>query len=155
MSVRNVINMIERKKVFRVLFFVALMTILFSTYALCIYGIEKKRDTEREEKKYDNIFAEITDIKAEKENLEILGWISYKGAESKAVKVAVRNPGEANISIYPCEMASNREIEAYYNVKDGDCSIFWTENSIVYNLFGNLDENELIEIATKLKISEK
>ena len=45
--------------------------------------------------------------------------------------------------------------EAYYNVKDGDCSIFWTEDSIIYNLFGNLDENELIEIATKLKISKK
>lgn len=45
--------------------------------------------------------------------------------------------------------------EAYYNVKDGDCSIFWTENSIVYNLFGNLDKNELIEIAAKIKISEK
>ena len=44
--------------------------------------------------------------------------------------------------------------EAVYNVKDGNCSIFWTENSIVYNLYGNLDEDELIEIATKIKISE-
>ena len=44
--------------------------------------------------------------------------------------------------------------EAFYNAKDGNCSIFWTENSIVYNLYGNLDKDELIEIATKIKISD-
>lgn len=56
-------------------------------------------------------------------------------------------------SVYEATIINGNE--AYYNVKNGDCSVFWTENSIVYNLFGNLDKNELVEIATKIKISEK
>lgn len=42
--------------------------------------------------------------------------------------------------------------DAYFNTKDGDSSIIWTRNNIVYHLYGNLKINDLKTIAEKIKI---
>lgn len=92
-------------------------------------------------------------------NRRFIAYGDNSGKFFEFTQRVVGSDGEYNTILDTEDSAYEKTIingnEAYYNVKDGDCSIFWTENSIVYNLFGNLDENELIEIATKLKISEK
>lgn len=45
--------------------------------------------------------------------------------------------------------------EAYSNEKDDDCSILWTDNNIIYRLYGNIEMSELKEVAEKIKISLK
>lgn len=42
--------------------------------------------------------------------------------------------------------------EAFANIKDGDSSIFWIEDNVVYDLYGNLDLTKLKSIAEKIKI---
>lgn len=44
--------------------------------------------------------------------------------------------------------------EAFSNVKNGNASIFWSYNNVVYDLYGNLDLTALKEIAEKIKIIE-
>lgn len=44
--------------------------------------------------------------------------------------------------------------EAFSNVKNGNASIFWSYNNVIYDLYGNLDLTELKEIAEKIKIIE-
>lgn len=41
---------------------------------------------------------------------------------------------------------------AYANEKDGNSSIVWSENNIVYNLYGNLELTELTAIAEKIRL---
>lgn len=41
--------------------------------------------------------------------------------------------------------------EAYLNVKDEEISIIWTENELVYHLYGNLGINEMIKIAENIR----
>lgn len=41
---------------------------------------------------------------------------------------------------------------AYANEKDGNSSIVWSENNIVYNLYGNLELTELTVIAEKIRL---
>lgn len=56
-------------------------------------------------------------------------------------------------SVY--EMTDVNGKEAFTNVKDGDASIFWSEDNVVYDLYGNLDLTELKSIAEKIKIIKK
>lgn len=53
-------------------------------------------------------------------------------------------------SVY--EMTDVNGKEAFTNVKDGDSSIFWIEDNVVYDLYGNLDLTKLKSIAEKIKI---
>lgn len=53
-------------------------------------------------------------------------------------------------SVY--EMTDVNGKEAFTNVKDGDASIFWSEDNVVYDLYGNLDLTKLKSIAEKIKI---
>ena len=41
--------------------------------------------------------------------------------------------------------------EAYCNKKGENCSIVWTDENVLYQLYGNIELSELKEIAEKLK----
>ena len=43
--------------------------------------------------------------------------------------------------------------EAYFNTKNGDSSIMWIDENIVYDLYGNIDMSELKAVAENIKIS--
>lgn len=45
--------------------------------------------------------------------------------------------------------------EAFSNVKDGDASVVWINNNVIYNLYGNLELVEVIGIAENIKTFEK
>ena len=55
-------------------------------------------------------------------------------------------------SVYETEIINGNA--AFFNVKNGNASIFWSYNNVVYDLYGNLDLTELKEIAEKIKIIE-
>ena len=42
--------------------------------------------------------------------------------------------------------------EAFSNVKDGNASIFWTQDNVIYDIYGNLDLFEIVAIAKNMKI---
>ena len=41
--------------------------------------------------------------------------------------------------------------EAYFNNKDGDSSIIWIDGNVIYNVYGNLEMDELKTVAEKLE----
>ncbi|MBR2457515.1 MAG: DUF4367 domain-containing protein [Bacteroidaceae bacterium] len=52
------------------------------------------------------------------------------------------------------EMTSINGNEAFSNVKDGNASVLWNYDNVVYDLYGNIELTDLKNIAEKIKIIE-
>ena len=52
------------------------------------------------------------------------------------------------------EMTSINGTEAFSNVKDGNASVLWNYDNVVYDLYGNIELTDLKNIAEKIKIIE-
>lgn len=52
------------------------------------------------------------------------------------------------------EMTSINGNEAFSNVKDGNASVLWNYDNVVYDLYGNIELTDLMNIAEKIKIIE-
>ena len=52
------------------------------------------------------------------------------------------------------EMTSINGNEAFSNVKDGNVSVLWNYDNVVYDLYGNIELTDLKNIAEKIKIIE-
>ena len=51
-------------------------------------------------------------------------------------------------------MTSINGNEAFSNVKDGNASVLWNYDNVVYDLYGNIELTDLKNIAEKIKIIE-